>query len=68
LKFIEAHEVSHILFGHDGPRNDQHELEADLGAYRLLKEKNYENSIELLLEHFEERHNIEFNENLINNI
>ena len=32
LKFIEAHEVAHVLFGHDGPRNEQDEIEADLGA------------------------------------
>jgi hypothetical protein len=68
LKFIEAHEVAHILFGHDGPRNDQHELEADLGAYHLLKEKNYTNSMELLLEHFENRHNVKFNEEMLDDI
>ena len=37
LKFIEAHEVSHIILGHDGPRNDNEEMDADLGAYLLLK-------------------------------
>ena len=37
LKFIEAHEVSHIVMGHDGPRTDDEELDADLGAYILLE-------------------------------
>ena len=36
LKFIEAHEIAHIIMGHDGPRSDDEELEADLGAYMLL--------------------------------
>ena len=36
LKFIEAHEVSHILLDHSGPRNEKEELEADLGAYVIL--------------------------------
>jgi hypothetical protein len=32
LKFIEAHEVTHIILGHDGPRNEKDEIEADLVA------------------------------------
>lgn len=68
LKFIEAHEVTHILLGHDGPRNEKDELEADLGAYLLLKEKGFDKSIELLLNHFQERHGIEFNEYMLEDI
>ena len=68
LKFIEAHEVTHILLGHDGPRNEKDELEADLGAYLLLKEKGFNKSIELLLNHFQERHGIEFNEYMLEDI
>ena len=30
LKFIEAHEISHVIMGHDGPRNEDEELDADL--------------------------------------
>ena len=41
LKLIEAHEVAHILFNHDGPRNPQDEIDADLGAYTLLKNKGW---------------------------
>ena len=65
LKFIEAHEVSHILLDHSGPRNEREELEADLGAYLLLKHYGYEKPIELLLKHFEERHGMEFDESLL---
>ena len=68
LKFIEAHEVTHILLGHDGPRNEKDELEADLGAYLLLKEKGFDKSIELLLNYFQERHGIEFNEYMLEDI
>lgn len=60
LNFIEAHEVSHILLGHDGPRNEQDELDADYGAYLLLKKHGIENSVEMLLDTFFERHNTEF--------
>ena len=40
LKFIEAHEISHVILKHDGPRSDDEELDADLGAYLLLS-KNH---------------------------
>lgn len=65
LKFIEAHEVSHILLNHSGPRDEREELEADLGAYIILKHYGYEKSVDLVLKHFKERHGIEFNEELL---
>jgi Zn-dependent peptidase ImmA (M78 family) len=68
LKFIEAHEVTHVLLGHDGPRNEQDEIEADLGAYILLQDKGYDKPIELLVNNFMERHGIEFNEKMIDDI
>jgi hypothetical protein len=68
LKFIEAHEISHIILGHNGPRNEKEELEADLGAYILLKSKNYEDSIKILESEFESRHGIEFSENLLQKV
>jgi hypothetical protein len=68
LKFIEAHEVTHILLGHDGPRNEKDEIEADLGAYLLLKDGGYDKSIELLLNHFQERHGVEFNDSMLDDI
>ena len=51
LKFIEAHEVGHILLKHDGPRNEKDEINADLKALVLLIEKGYDKSISLLLNH-----------------
>ena len=68
LKFIEAHEISHVILGHDGPRSDEEELDADLGAYLLLKEKGYTNSIKSLLKNFKQRHHIKFDENLLKRV
>jgi len=64
LKFIEAHEVAHILLNHNGPRNEKDEIDADLKALTLLIEKGYDKSIKLLLDHFQERHGVEFNESI----
>jgi len=68
LKFIEAHEISHVILGHDGPRSDEEELDADLGAYLLLKNKGYTNSIKSLLKNFKQRHGIKFDENLLKRV
>lgn len=65
LRFIEAHEISHLKLGHNGPRSMKDELEADLGAYVLLKQKGYTQSIERLIDEFEHRHGIEFSEDLL---
>jgi hypothetical protein len=61
LKFIEAHEVAHIILKHDGPRNEKDEIDADLMALNLLIEKGYDKSIKILLDKFQERHGVEFN-------
>ena len=68
LKFIEAHEVTHVLLGHDGPRNENDEIEADLGAYLLLQNKGYDKPIEILLNHFKERHGVDFNKEMLKDI
>lgn len=68
LKFIEAHEVTHVLLNHDGPRDEKDELEADLGAYLLLQDKGYGNPIKLLLTHFKERHGVDFNKEMLEDI
>lgn len=68
LKFIEAHEIAHIILNHDGPRNDDEELDADLGAYILLKQKNKIEPIKYLIQNFKNRHGIKFNENLLKRI
>ena len=68
LKFIEAHEVTLVLVSHDGPRDAKDELEADLGAYLLLQDKGYYESIRTLLDHFQERHGVEFDESMLDDI
>jgi len=68
LKFIEAHEVTHVLLSHDGPRDAKDELEADLGAYVLLQDKGYYESVRTLLDHFQERHGVEFDESMLDDI
>ena len=68
LKFIEAHEVSHIIMGHDGPRNEDDEIDADLGAYILLKQSGKNESLKQLLKYFKTRHGIKFNENLLERV
>jgi Zn-dependent peptidase ImmA (M78 family) len=35
LRFVEAHEISHLIMNHDGPRSDDNEIDADLCAYIL---------------------------------
>jgi hypothetical protein len=62
LKFIEAHEIAHLLLGHNGPRSEQDEIEADLGAYILLKKYNL--STDRLESEFEFRHGKPFDEKL----
>ena len=63
MKFIEAHEIAHLLLGHNGPRSEQDEIEADLGAYILLKKNDM--STERLEDEFEERHGTPFDEDLL---
>ena len=58
LKFIEAHEVSHVLLNHSGPRDEREELEADLGAYVILTHYGYEKPVELLLKHFKQYYSL----------
>lgn len=68
LKFIEAHEIAHIILGHNGPRNDEEELDADLGAYLLLKNKEKDDSIKYLVDNFENRHGVKFEKNLLKRV
>ena len=68
LKFIEAHEISHVIMGHDGPRSEDEEIDADLGAYILLKQSGKNDSIKVLLKQFKNRHGIKFNENLLERV
>jgi hypothetical protein len=68
LKFIEAHEVSHIVMGHDGPRNEQDEIDADLGAYILLEKYGYIDDIKVLLREFKNRHGVRFDTSLLERV
>jgi len=68
LKFIEAHEVSHIVMGHDGPRSDDEELDADLGAYILLEKYGYIDDIKVLLREFKNRHGVRFDASLLERV
>ena len=68
LKFIEAHEIAHVILNHNGPRSEDDELDADLGAYLLLKEKGYTDSIKSLLKNFKQRHGFKFEENLLKRV
>jgi len=68
LKFIEAHEISHVIMGHDGPRTEDDEIDADLGAYILLKQFERNDSIKVLLKQFKNRHGIKFNKNLLERV
>jgi len=68
LKFIEAHEISHIIMGHNGPRSEDDELDADLGAYILLSKADKIDSIKTLLKQFRNRHGIKFNKKLLGRV
>jgi Zn-dependent peptidase ImmA (M78 family) len=68
LKFIEAHEIAHVLLNHNGPRNEEEELDADLGAYVLLKQKDKIGAIKTLLKHFKNRHGLKFDEKLLKRV
>ena len=56
FKWIEAHEVSHILLKHTKDRNDKDELDADTLSYKLLSENGYSKSAKLVKQHSIERH------------
>ena len=68
LKFIEAHEISHIIMGHDGPRSEDDELDADLGAYILLTQSGKTDSVKTLLKQFKNRHGVRFDEKLLDRV
>ena len=57
LRWVEAHEVAHIILKHKmGDRNTEDEFMADVYAHRLLLEKGYIKSAELISKHSIERH------------
>ena len=66
FKFVEAHEITHLLLGHTGPYSEEDEMDADLGAYILLKNKKL--STDRLVNEFENRHGIPFTEELLERV
>jgi hypothetical protein len=56
LKWVEAHEVAHILLKHTKNRNDSDEIAADMFAIILLLDKGYKKAAKLVESKFEERH------------
>lgn len=56
LRWVEAHEVSHILLKHIRDRNDSDEKAADMFAIILLLDKGYKKAAQLVENKFEERH------------
>ena len=68
LYWIEAHEASHYLLNHTSEYDPQDEIDADLGAYLLLKHFSYYRACDLVVEYFYQRHNIEFPKTRLNEI
>ena len=66
IKIVEAHEIAHLLLGHTGPYSEDDEMDADLGAYILLKNKGL--STDKLVKEFENRHGVPFTEDLLQRV
>lgn len=62
LKWIEAHEVAHFMLEHGLTQNNsaEEEIEADKLAYKLLNDKGYTKSAQMVKDKFEERHGIKY--------
>jgi predicted Zn-dependent protease len=56
LKWVEAHELAHIMLKHTKDRNDDDEIAADMFAIILLKDKGYDKAAQLVEDKFLERH------------
>ena len=59
-KWIEAHEVAHIILGHKQQKNPNDEIEADRLARLMLIKNGYHKAAKLVEDKFKERHGIEF--------
>jgi Zn-dependent peptidase ImmA (M78 family) len=67
LRFVEAHEIGHLLLNHKGGiRYDEDEIDADLVAYMLLKKQGL--TTDRLVDTFEERHGVEFSTELLKRV
>ena len=56
LKWVEAHELAHIMLKHKKERNADDEIAADMFARILLLDKGYKKAAQLVEDKFEERH------------
>jgi len=56
LRWVEAHELAHIMLKHTKDRNDDDEMSADMFARILLLDKGYSKAAQLVEDKFEERH------------
>jgi Zn-dependent peptidase ImmA (M78 family) len=56
LKWVEAHELAHIMLKHKKERNPNDEIAADMFARILLLDKGYDDAAQLVEDKFEERH------------
>jgi hypothetical protein len=64
LRFIEAHELAHVMLGHK-ERRPEDEKDADLYAFLLLNEKGYSQAKQYLVDTFFERHGEPFDITMI---
>jgi len=58
LRWVEAHELAHIMLKHTKDRNDSDEKAADMFSIILLLDKGYDKAAQLVKDKFEERHKI----------
>jgi len=58
LRWVEAHELAHIMLKHTKDRNDSDEKAADMFSIILLLDKGYSKAAQLVKDKFEERHKI----------
>jgi hypothetical protein len=56
LKWVEAHEVAHIVLKHTKDRNAKDEMDADIKAIEILTFKGYTKAAELVKQKSIERH------------
>ena len=65
LKWVEAHEMAHLILNHTEERNEKHEEQADTMAWILLINKGYDKAAKLIVKHYKERHGKDFDKYLL---
>ena len=59
-KIVEAHEVAHIIMGHNGNKGPNDEVEADGLAVILFRKYGYHDAANRLIREFKRRHGYSF--------